>query len=62
MITLPLLLSGAIFGVATGKWLPKIAVVVFLFIILTSVFLRTLSLYRKLREKENNACSAEQVR
>jgi len=55
MITLPLLLSGAIFGVATGKWLPKIIIVLFLFGILLSVFLKTLNLYRRLRAKEEAA-------
>ena len=55
MITLPLLLSGAIFGVATGKWLPKIMIVIFLFGILLSVFLKTLNLYKRLRAKEETA-------
>jgi hypothetical protein len=54
MITLPLLLSGAVLGVATGKWLPKIAIVIFLFAILMSVFLKTKKLFLKTREKEDN--------
>lgn len=54
MITLPLLLSGAVLGVATGKWLPKIAIVIFLFAILMSVFLKTKNLFLKTREKEDN--------
>jgi uncharacterized membrane protein YfcA len=52
MITLPLLLSGAILGVATGKWLPKLVVVVLLFIVLLSVFRKTRSVYLKSRERE----------
>ncbi|CAD8110541.1 unnamed protein product [Paramecium primaurelia] len=53
-ITLPLLLAGAILGVATGKWLPKIVVVLFLFAILLNVFLKTKNVYKKIREKEKN--------
>ena len=54
MITLPLLLSGAVLGVATGKWLPKLAIVLFLFCILMSVFLKTKKLFLKTRERENS--------
>ncbi|CAD8112076.1 unnamed protein product [Paramecium primaurelia] len=53
-ITLPLLLAGAILGVATGKWLPKLMIVIFLFGILMTVFLKTKSLYIKTRSKEMN--------
>ncbi|CAD8121505.1 unnamed protein product [Paramecium sonneborni] len=53
-ITLPLLLAGAILGVATGKWLPKLMIVIFLFAILLNVFLKTKSVYQKIREKERN--------
>lgn len=54
MITLPLLLSGAILGVATGKWLPKLVIVILLFGILASVFLKTKNLYYKTRAREEN--------
>ncbi|CAD8173617.1 unnamed protein product [Paramecium pentaurelia] len=53
-ITLPLLLAGAIFGVASGKWLPKLVIVIFLFAILLNVFLKTKSVYKKIRDKERN--------
>ncbi|CAK82653.1 unnamed protein product (macronuclear) [Paramecium tetraurelia] len=53
-ITLPLLLAGAILGVASGKWLPKLVIVIFLFAILLNVFLKTKNVYKKVREKERN--------
>lgn len=48
------MLAGAILGVATGKWLPKLIIVIFLFAILMTVFLKTKSLYFKTRSKEMN--------
>lgn len=54
MITLPLLLSGAILGVAAGKWLPKIIIVICLFGILLSVFIKTRKSLIKLKNSENN--------
>ncbi|KAM3140371.1 hypothetical protein pb186bvf_007531 [Paramecium bursaria] len=53
LITIPLLLAGAVFGVATGKWLPKIVIIVFLFAILISVFKKTLQLYKNLKAAED---------
>jgi hypothetical protein len=35
LITMPLLLSGAVFGVAAGKFLPKLFIGIFLFLILS---------------------------
>ena len=53
-IKLPLLLAGAVLGVATGKWLPKVIIVIFLFVVLLSVFSKTKNQYYKARSKEMN--------
>jgi uncharacterized membrane protein YfcA len=46
------MLSGAIIGVATGRYLPKIVIAVFLFAILISVILKTKKSYTKVRNLE----------
>lgn len=49
LVTLPLLLSGAVFGVATGRALPKVAIAVLLFFVLLQVLARTYKSFRKVR-------------
>ena len=49
VITLPLLLAGAVFGVATGRAAPKLLIAFLLFLVLVQVFFRTYRSYRKLR-------------
>jgi hypothetical protein len=46
------MLSGAIIGVATGRYLPKIVIAVFLFAILISVIIKTKKSYTKVRNLE----------
>lgn len=52
MMTLPLLLSGVVFGVASGHFFPGIIDTTLLFIILVTIFIKTISLYRRFRDKE----------
>ncbi len=46
LITLPLLLSGAVLGVMMGKFLPKIIVGILLFLILLQVIIKTNRSYK----------------
>lgn len=49
LITLPLLLAGAVFGVAVGRSLPKLVIAILLFLVLIQVIIKTYKTYQKLR-------------
>jgi len=52
LIAIPLLLSGAVIGVVTGKYIPKIVIGTLLFIILIQVLFKTYRSFKRIRAKE----------